>query len=193
MSSKAVKTSTKSSVSGPSVSSGMVVKKSKSKATSLQEKLNQELRGYQYINLSGMETNKPYLITGIKKSNTRFGDRLVAELEKTYRLYLPERYYTGLTERQIQELGGGQYTVTKTGLNDKTNNLHFIKLNEMVVNHTVVSNTTSQQISPTSPPPLSSVDEDRIDEERGADEDDSGYSSAFEPMSQYFYTEVEHH
>ncbi|XP_044271357.1 uncharacterized protein LOC123015602 [Tribolium madens] len=66
-----------------------------------------------------MEQNKLYRLTGIKRHSTKFGDRLMAELDGVSKLYLPERY-NAFTDRQVQDFNGANYFLVNKGLEGKS-------------------------------------------------------------------------
>lgn len=62
---------------------------SKSK-NSLLDKFN-ALGAFMWLNLDSMIKNKFYHITDIKRATSKYGERLLAELDGQAKLYLPER------------------------------------------------------------------------------------------------------
>lgn len=53
-----------------------------------------------YINASSMVVNKQYRVTPIKKTETKFGYRISAELDNEVTVYLPE-IYNRMSEKKI--------------------------------------------------------------------------------------------
>ena len=98
--------------------------KRKSKTSNILEKFNL-LGAFAWLNLSTMEKDKPYLMTDMKRHTTKFGDRLMVELDNSNKLYLPERY-NSLTDRQVAELGSGKYLLLNRGTKGQSYMLEVI-------------------------------------------------------------------
>jgi hypothetical protein len=62
------------------------------------------LSSFTWLNLSTMEKNKEYSITKMKRETTKYGDRVMVELDGACRLFLPERFNT-LTNTQLRDIG----------------------------------------------------------------------------------------
>lgn len=111
-----------------------------------------------WLNLSTMEKNFAYNITDIHKHVTKFGDRLMVELDKTHKLYLPERY-NALNDKQIAELSTGNYVLINQGAKGKCFQLQLILKSDIPVN------TAAARASATSPTPSASNTATTDDEE----------------------------
>lgn len=49
--------------------------------------------------LASLEINKSYLISGIRKMKTRYGDRIMMDLNKSFSIFLPSRISVALFEK----------------------------------------------------------------------------------------------
>lgn len=96
------------------------------------EKFN-SLGAYQWVNMESMEKKKPYLLTDLKRATTKFGERIIAEMNGDTKMYLPERYNI-FTDRQLGELCGGNYILINHGQEGKMYKLELTKKEDVVEN-----------------------------------------------------------
>lgn len=60
----------------------------------------------------------------MSKADTKFGQRVVAELDDCFKINLPERY-NAFTEKQLTELGGGKTYLINRGKHGKSYKLEL--------------------------------------------------------------------
>lgn len=89
-----------------------------SKATKNLLKQFNSIKPLDYINLSSMVVNKPYRVTAIRKTETKFGDRLSLDLDYKVKVFLPERY-NRMSDDEIAVMGGGNYVLINRGTEGK--------------------------------------------------------------------------
>lgn len=161
----------------------------KTKKNNLLDKFN-SLGAYGFLNLETMEKNRYYVVTELKKTKSKYGDRVLAELDGIAKLYLPERY-TAFTERQLQDLGGGKYSLINKGLEGKMYKLELIP-KELVPS---TSSAPIPTVSLASPDAQKLVDTDEDDDdddnvvEDGEVEEESSYASFAQPNAFNYYSQ----
>lgn len=99
--------------------------KNQPKGNSILTKFN-EIGSFKFLNLTSMKKNHGYVITHLTKYNSKFGERLLADLDGEAKLFLPERYNT-FTDQQIAELGSGVYKLINRGKTGDIYNLELTK------------------------------------------------------------------
>lgn len=138
------KQASKASSSSPASPSLSTISKKtpRGKQVNVLTKFN-EIGAFKLLNLSSMEKNYPYKITHLKKANSKFGERLLAELNNEARLFLPERYNT-FNDKQIAEIANGAYTLINKGKQGDMFNLELIKTQK---NQAKTTNTNKRERS----------------------------------------------
>lgn len=79
-----------------------------------------------YKNLKSMEQNKDFLIIGCRKTKTKYGERLLMELEN-FNIFLPERY-NSLTVAEINKFFNKTYYLRNCGESGRTFKLQIHKV-----------------------------------------------------------------
>ena len=110
-----------------------------------------KLGAHSWIKLSTMKTNYPYIITNTSKQETKFGPRVVVELEENLRLSLPSRY-NNINDKQLLELGSSKYVLINKGRDQdrKSYSLELCKKEEV----------ESEAFLPTNSQPLENDNDD---------------------------------
>lgn len=90
---------------------------------------------YKYKKISELSLNVKYLIKGIQTENTRFGEKLVVDLEyqglrntHEFRTWLPDRFLR-ITKEDIEDLSSGGFCLIYGGKDN--NGIHVIDFDEM--------------------------------------------------------------
>lgn len=198
------KTSKKQAAPKASTSSSLttIKKTSKGKQPSVLSKFN-EIGAFKFLNLSSMKKNHGYLITHLSKYNSKFGERLLAELDNQSKLFLPERYNT-FNDKQIAELGSGAYVLINRGKKGDIFNLELLKATSKTnrnQNHSRSSSsaeeTQDQQekvLTQTATLDENTTDIDHLENDDGGDTNENDdfmqYSQAF-PTNIEFYSPVQ--
>jgi hypothetical protein len=129
------------------------IKKSKSKLNNL-EQFNL-LGAFIWLNLTTMEKNRRYSLTNLKRHTTKYGVRLMAELDNRKKLYLPERY-NSFSDRQLVEMGGGKYDLINRGPEGKTFKIELVP--KMICNEKsemLAKSTSNEKLQATTSSPAS--------------------------------------
>lgn len=92
-------------------------KSTKSGKQTLLKQFN-SIQAVQFINMGQMDVNKPYRVTGIKKTKFEFGTRVCVELDHKEKLCLPERYNL-LKDEEIEEIRNGNFCLINRGTEGK--------------------------------------------------------------------------
>lgn len=95
------------------------------KSDNLLEKFN-SLNACKWLNLESMEKNRPYKVNSLRRADTKFGTRIIAELDECFKINLPERY-NAFTDKQLNELGGGKTYLINKGRDGKSYKLEMTK------------------------------------------------------------------
>jgi hypothetical protein len=66
-----------------------------------------------------MQKNMRYSLTNLKRHSTKYGERIMVELDNLKKLFLPERY-NSFSDQQLVEMGGGKYDLINRGPEGKT-------------------------------------------------------------------------
>lgn len=112
-----------------------IIKKFKNKIT-FSEKFNEQQGWcqYQHINLEKMEKRKPFQLTNLQKVKTQYGNRLLAGLDYTWKLYLPERYTNTFTAREMRKIELQNVYLVNRGPIGKTFDLEVVGEEKAKVN-----------------------------------------------------------
>jgi hypothetical protein len=94
------------------------IKKSKSKLNNNLEQFNL-LGAFIWLNLTTMQKNTRYSLTNLKGHSTKYGERIMVELDNRKKLFLPERY-NSFSDQQLVEMGGGKYDLINRGPEGRT-------------------------------------------------------------------------
>lgn len=79
------------------------------------------------LKIKDMMRDMQYRILGARKVNTKFGNRVLLQLE-THQLFLPARYEQ-LSEEAILDLNENKYNIINKGQMLSTFNLEFVNIN----------------------------------------------------------------
>lgn len=67
------------------------------------------------MKLSLLNVGKPYLVTDFRRVNTKYGSKLVVELENSFICFLPQRYNERLRNEDPQLMLDSQYYMFYNG------------------------------------------------------------------------------
>lgn len=80
------------------------------------------------LKVKDMVQDTHYRILGARKVSTKFGNRVVLDLEN-YQLFLPARYEK-LSDKAVADLNENKYCIVNKGAVSSTFSLEFINVNE---------------------------------------------------------------
>lgn len=139
-----------------------------------------------------MEQGKGYTITNLTKYQSKYGERLLAELDGESKLFLPERYNL-FNDKQIAELGNGTYTLINKGKRGNIFLLELIKSSDYIKNQKQQESTKVEnlyKINEQMNTQSFNVDHlERQEEEEQGEEDDEQESQGFSANFGY-YTQI---
>ena len=60
------------------------------------EQLNQIARGIPTRKIKDLREDEPFMVTKMRQVNTRFGSRIIAELDRSFQIFLPDKVSSAL-------------------------------------------------------------------------------------------------